>query len=80
MKDIFFGFICGVVLCSWGIWFTYIEQRESNKQLQIQLKEKSDLITQKNIELINLYNYIILLEKNPVRPAPAWAEYQHNNR
>lgn len=70
---VFFGFLCGVILTSWVLyWFSYREQQLTIISLTYHLKEKNTTIAKKNKELIELYKYIILLEKQPIKPAPMW--------
>jgi len=73
IKETFYGFLCGIVLTVWcQYWFVFREQELTIIQLTKNLKHRNDLILEKNKQLIELYDYIILLEKQPVKPAPMW--------
>lgn len=68
----FVWFVCGLITGSWILSFLYNEQNADIQKLQTLLKERNNTIIEKNKEIIKLYNYIILLEKRPIQPAPMW--------
>ncbi len=68
----FVWFVCGLITGTYIFSFLYSEQKNNAQNLQMLLKERNEIIIEKNKEIIKLYNYIILLEKKPVQPAPMW--------